>query len=937
MNSRAISSISKILIVLIVASLIIGCGSFRGKSGSIGSISKKRVDVKEDVPVISSRSKAINQYRKLINEDPDNVNPEVKRRLGDLRMEEGEDVLAEQVRTPDANTFADTIRLYEDVLKNNPNYEGRDRVLYQLSRAYELSGENVKALKTLDRLVREFPNSKYFTETQFRRAEILFVEKKYSQAESAYRSVISKGPETEFYVHSLYKHGWSHFKQVDYDLGLPSFNTVLEKLLVTGVEKEQIALLSRPDQELVDDALRAIGLSFGYLGGAKELSDFYNKTGRKPYEILIYERLGEQYLEKKRWSDAANTYREYVETHRFSPKAPHFQIKSIEAYKQGERFPSEVLRAKKQFVVDYNLKSEYWVHNNIEKSNDIVVLLKTTITDLAKHYHSVAQKSRQPKEHYDEAATWYRAYLESFPKDQKAPEMNFYLAEVLYETKQYSGAVREYENTAYGYSKHSKASESGYAAIISYNEWLKQQKEPAKKYSIKTQLIDSSFRFSQNFPERREVPKVMTVAAEELYTRKYYTRASEASKIVINNYPNADKKLQLSVWTVTAHSAFDTGQYAESEVAYLQALQRVQAKEELKEPLKDRLAASVYKQGEASKKEGDLNSAVQHFLRVGKVVPDAKIRATAQYDASAALLELENWSYAATTLEDFRKRYPKHKLQADVTQKLAVSYEKGGQHIKAAKEYETISSSSKDPAVQRVARLQAAELHSKGGNFTGAEKSLLTYIKNHPKPVEPAMEAMHKLVTMYTERKYLEDKIAWQEKIIQADAKAGTERSDRTKYLAATATLDLAHPEYKYYSQIRLTHPLKKNLKRKKKQMQIALDAYKAASRYKVLQVTTAATYWTARIYQEFSKALLESDRPPKLSAEELAQYDILLEEQAFPFEEQAIETYELNVARITDGVYDEWVKKSLTELSTLSPAQYVKAERSEDVVQNIY
>ena len=934
---RITSCISHLIIVLIVSTQIFGCGSFRGKTGSIGSISKKKVEVKEDVPVVSSRSKAISQYRKLIDEDSSNVNPEVKRRLGDLRMEEGEDILAEQVKKPDASSFADTIRLYEDVLKNNPNYKSRDRVLYQLSRAYELSEKHEKALLTLDQLVREFPDSKYYTETQFRRAEILFVEKKYAQAESAYKSVISEGPDTEFYVHSLYKHGWSHFKQVDYDLGLPSFNNVLDNLLVTGVEKEEIAQLSRPDQELLDDTLRAIGLSFGYLGGAKEVSGFYNQIGRKPYEILIYERLGEQYLEKKRWSDAANTYREYVETHRFSPKAPHFQIKSIEAYIQGERFPSEVLRAKKQFVVDYNLKSEYWAHNDIQESSDIVALLKTTITDLAKHYHSLAQKTREPKAHYDEAATWYRAYLESFPKDLKAPEMNFYLAEVLYETKQYSGAVREYENTAYGYKKHPKASESGYAAIISYNEWLKQEKEATKKASIKTLLIDSSFKFSQNFPERREVPQVMTVAAEELYTRKNYSRATEASKIVINNYPNADKKLQLSVWTVAAHSAFDTGKYAESEKAYMQALQRVQAKQELKEPLKDRLAASVYKQGEASKKEGELESAVQHFLRVGKVVPDAKIRATAQYDASAALLELENWSYAASTLEDFRKRYPKHKLQSDVTKKLAVSYEKSGQHIKAASEYETISSSAKDPAVQRAARLQAANLHSKGGNFAGAEKSLLTYIENHPKPVEPAMEAMHRLVTMYTERKYLEDKIAWQERIIATDAKAGAERSDRTKFLAATATLDLAHPEFQKFSQIRLTHPLKKNLKRKKKQMQIALDAYEAASRYKVQQITTAATYWTAKIYQDLSKALLESDRPPKLSAEELEQYNILLEEQAYPFEERAIETYELNVTRISDGVYDEWIKRSLTELSTLSPAQYVKAERSEDFVQNIY
>lgn len=928
----------KIIVLITITLISVSCGSFGGGRGdTIGSLSKNRNDVKDDIPVVSSRTKAISQYRKLVEEDPSNVHPEVLRRLGDLRMEETEDQMADSVQLPDQNSYAETIKLYEDVLSKHVSYPNRDRVLYQLSRAYELTGQHEKALKALDQLVYEYPESNYFGETQFRRAEILFVEKQYAQAEDAYESVINQGAEGRFYIHSLYKHGWSHFKQVDYDFGIPSFNKVLDNLLIAGVDEESISQLSQPDQELLDDTLRAISLSFAYLGGPEELSKFYADSGRQPYEILVYERLGSQYLEKRRWSDAANTYRQFVETHEYSPKAPHFQIKSIEAYKKGE-FPSEVLRAKKQFVVDYNLKSEYWSHNDVAKSDDIVSFLKSNITDLAKHYHSIAQKERKkPKEYYDEAATWYSAYLESFPEDEKASEMNFHLAEVHYETKQYANAVQEYEKTAYGYKKHEKSAESGYAAIIAYNEWLKVEGQSAQQSLIKNQLIDSSFKFTENYPEHPEVAKVMTVTAEELYARKDFSRATKASDIIINDHSSADKKLVLSAWAVKANSAFDTSQYAISEKAYLEALARVDANEELRDPLKQRLAASVYKQGEASKKKGDLEAAVSHYLRVGQVVPDAEIRATAQYDATAALLELEDWNRASSTLEDFRYRYPDHELQEDVTQKLAVSYDKGGQHIKAAKEYEAIGTNSNDPTLKREARLQAADLYGKGGDFYGAEKSLIAYVKEHPKPTEPAMEAMQKLVDMYAERKYIDDKLSWQKKIIDADARAGSERSDRTKYLAATATLDLAKPEYDAFSQIFLLHPLEKNLKLKKKQMQIALDAYEAASNYKVQQVTTAATFWSAKIYQDFAVSMMESDRPSGLSAEEFDQYEILLEEQAYPFEEQAIELHELNAARISDDVYDDWVKKSLAELAILSPAQYVKAERSEDLVQNIY
>ena len=102
-------------------------------------------------------------------------------------------------------------------------------------------------------------------------------------------------------------------------------------------------------------------------------------------------------------------------------------------------------------------------------------------------------------------------------------------------------------------------------------------------------------------------------------------------------------------------------------------------------------------------------------------------------------------------------------------------------------------------------------------------------------------------------------------------------------------------------------------------------------------EVTTAATYYSGMIYYDFSRALMQSDRPKGLSQEELAQYEVLLEEQAFPFEEQAIEYFEINARRTVDGVYNQWVKESLRELGELVPARYARTEQSEDYVEEIH
>ncbi len=53
----------------------------------------------------------------------------------------------------------------------------------------------------------------------------------------------------------------------------------------------------------------------------------------------------------------------------------------------------------------------------------------------------------------------------------------------------------------------------------------------------------------------------------------------------------------------------------------------------------------------------------------------------------------------------------------------------------------------------------------------------------------------------------------------------------------------------------------------------------------------------------------------------------MLLEEQAFPFEEKAIEIHEANARRAAEGVYDEWVQKSYTALAELKPARYARTE----------
>jgi hypothetical protein len=115
--------------------------------------------------------------------------------------------------------------------------------------------------------------------------------------------------------------------------------------------------------------------------------------------------------------------------------------------------------------------------------------------------------------------------------------------------------------------------------------------------------------------------------------------------------------------------------------------------------------------------------------------------------------------------------------------------------------------------------------------------------------------------------------------------------------------------------------------------MKAAIKGYNEAAAYKVSEITTQATFRIGELYTDFGQALMSSERPRNLSGEELEQYEILLEEQAYPFEEKAIEVHETNAQRVTGGIYDTWVRKSMARLAELIPARYAKDERGENFV----
>jgi TolA-binding protein len=912
------------------------------KQDTIGSLEDKTVELRTGKVILNSSDLARDNYRaflELVSDDPA-LRAEAMRRLGDLELEATEaQQLVDNIDALDQASYDNAVNLYQQLLGAYPDYGRNDTVLYQLARAYEIGGRTDDALDVLNDLVEQFPDTPMIDEVQFRRGEMLFLRKNYNDAELAYKAVVEYGDESRFYEQSLYKRGWAQFKLAWHEDSLYSFFELLDRK-ISGIPlqdgDDRLAALSRAEQEIVEDTFRVLSISFSYMDGAKSIDEFIATRDQPEYTYIIYMNLGDLYLDKERFVDAAETYEAFVDQDPFHPKAPLLQVEVIEAYKRGG-FPSLVLEGKKGFVERYGMDGEFWIRNPRDQNNAVATHLKANLNDLAQYYHAEAQRDGKRSD-YQEAARWYRKYLAYFPGEPDTANTNFLLAEILFESQDFADAKTEYERTAYAYPMHEKSAEAGYAALLAYREHEKLL-QGSERTEWHQAYLDSGLRFADTYPEHPESGAVLTTVAEELFAQNQFDLAIAVGQAVIGKQPPVEMPLQRTAWTVVAHSQFDLENYSEAEQAYY-SLRTVTPPEDAlaTQEIKDRIASSIYKQGEQARDAGDLETAVTHFTRLGQAVPDSNIRATAEYDAAAALISMAAWGRATGMLEQYRRDYPDSEFADDITQSLAVSYMESGRGTEAAGEFERIAvAAGTSDEVRREALWKAADLYETGGNTSSEKRVLEDIVARYPNPLSESIEARYRLLQLAEASGNSVEVTARLEDLVDVDARAGAQRSDRTRYLAATASIQLAEPVRKRFEVVKLTQPLAESMKLKRSLMEDVLKAYTDAADYGVAEVTTAATHQLGMVYESFGADVMESERPRDLDADALEQYELLLEEQVFPIEEKAIELYKANTDRTSDGIWDEWIERSFDRLAGLMPARYAKMERSEDVVTALY
>lgn len=898
------------------------------------------------------REEAIENYRDFIAIAPDGPEKiEATRRVADLQLERA--AIGEGGST-------DSAALYQGLLEQYPNNPSNDKIYYQLAKAHIFDRNIPAAIATLERLSKRFPNSPIRLEADFRRAELLFENGQYAQAETAYRSVLDLANSDSSFTNTAnkrgvrftdqaqYKLGWALFKQKRYDSALDELHVLLDRKLPRLPDNRilDIDLSGLPvaEQELVEDSLRAASLSLYYKARKNQtLASYLQQRPKRRYESLLYARLADLYLDREQYASAAKTWGIFPARNPLHRQAPLFSDKVIETWQAGG-FLNEVLTAKANFVESYDLNSAYWQHFDSDEAPDIIDRVKTHLIDLAEHYHAQAQNPdvSDTLKNYRQAINWYGRYLGNFPSDERAPTQNFLLAEAHEAIGEYETAGREFDRTAYNYAQHAQTTEAGYASVLAYQKHAGRfvpespDFEPAQRKAIAAALT-----FAENFPTAEQAPIVLTRAAEDLFTLEDYSSTIDAADRLLSGYPNARADLRQSAWVVTGRSLYELARYPESEQAFNAAWQLAKADlnadPQVVADLEERMAFAIFKQGEAHQTNGESREAIVDFQRLGDVLPNSSLVPKAEYQAAIVLVELQDWSNAAPALAGFRDAYPTNELADEATIQLAEVYEADGQLAPAAAEYLRVSQlGSQTAAVREAAALKSADLYDQTGQAQNAVDSWQAYLQLLPADIPQTIEIRQKIVDAYLGLGNIELATFWRGEILAADQSAGTASTERTKFLAANAALEIGEIRLRDFQAVQIREPLAETAAQKKTLLEDVIYSYTVAAEYNLAEVTTQATYRLGQAYHEFAKALLNSPKPQGLSEEELEEYEILIEEEAEPLEDKAIDLYVANLKRAEQDLANEWVQASYQALTEIAPGIYGKNERTERVFEGL-
>ncbi|MES2661781.1 MAG: tetratricopeptide repeat protein [Pseudomonadota bacterium] len=809
-----------------------------------------------------------------------------------------------------------SIKMFESWLASNAMHNDAAAVTYLLAKNYSLDGEIEKSEVVLRRLINNYPNAPMVGESHFRLAESAYIRREYDQAAFYYQKAIKLDNSSAITRWSFYMLGWTEYKRGLIDQSITAFAKYVELQL----QDQTVHELSKSDQETVNDVIRALALQIANSSRSDILINYYQSNSSK-HAYHVFASISDYLESVDRWYEGITVLRSYFIAFPEEKNAILARREVIDLFEKNGQI-QVANKEKKDFIdVFSNISQAPQVNKSL-----IEIIRSQYLLDLAGFNETIISKEVN---NFSDSIYYYKIFVNDYPKHQHYHSALYNLSLLYFKLNKFDDALSGFEflREKKNFIKQEDCAILSIQARRSKYEAMKNASNDSETILVnfRNKLLNDYSFYIYHFATGNNIQEVINAATmlainhhEQDYLlnliQKIDTlKLSSESKIAIHEQA-ADYFYKQSIWSRSIE-------------LYENLIERYSSFKGVNRWI-SQAANAHFELAMELKNNKQWDNSLKHLTIISQKYPSFILSSTVLYQT--ALIYRETLMYAQSNhyLHKIKDQSVPGVSKADLYLLLADNAVKVGDNDASANLYKQYSTQV-DSQENKIAALQkSAELYKSSNNqqeTIGVLEELLVLKKSD---MQESITLHNELINFYIKQKQI-NKINFHSKfIVDLSLSLQQPTTIEINTIRAKYVLKKAKNNFEKFNALKITAPIEQSFNAKYLIITNTIDLLDHVKALNVSRYQYESEFLLGDLFYRFAQDLLHSEVPPNLTEDEALEYQALLEEQAYPFEEKAIELFKLNFSQLKNRDEDKWIILNRQRLETLLPALFLKSEK---------
>lgn len=597
---------------------------------------------------------------------------------------------------------------FMEYIEKYPKETKTPNVMFQASFILESNGEEEKAFRLRERLVKNFPNNGLVPKAWLRMGEYHFNNRKFRDAIDAYKKVTGfenlTGKEAALAMYHLAE---SYYNIAEYETAAHKYYDY-----IVGADA------GKYPADLRQEAMDFMAASFSDLDDGIMVAHDFIKGKKVAFKDSLYFRIGMKNKDHDRNEQAVQSFKFLLDLNPDYIDAPLADIAMVEILIVQQKF-DDAQAQRLNVVKRYNKNSSWYKKNQKypESVKNAERAIRSAMLDIPQFHHARAAKLTKEgdleagKKEYGKAISAYNEFLTRYAKEPSWDEYKVHinLALVYQEMNQYSKAADQfnwivdvdtlkYGRRPVGSATLLKKEEAAYNAVL----LMDQNRELAKKNKaggddVKAYALSETKayfkqveRYMSRYGKNKEAAELAYNAAVVHYNAKQYKVAITVLRQLRTDFPKHQYALIIS--RMLAQSLLENNELDEAqkefEWLYTQyAKVKETRNDSMATEIEKAIAAVLFQKADKSVKAGQFENGAKAYLDLVKRYPAAEFADKAVFEAAQAYENAKMYTAAAETFMMMPRQYSRSTLTIRAVVRAALAYKKDSKPRDAARTY----------------------------------------------------------------------------------------------------------------------------------------------------------------------------------------------------------------------------------------------------------